>query len=65
MSDLQRQLQKVAIDAPIAAHVKTARQGGRASFLYDGAEALEISIKTVHEIGLNGNLHHSSTFRLP
>ena len=53
-SDLARQIAKAAVHAPIAAHAKSAKKGGRASFLYDGVTALDIDMKTVHEVGLNG-----------
>jgi len=54
-SDLARQIARAAVEAPIAGHVKAAKHGGRASFLYDGVTALEIDIKTSHEVGLNGD----------
>jgi len=54
MSSLAAQIARAAVEAPIAGHVKAAKQGGRASFLYDGVTALEIDVKTSHEVGING-----------
>lgn len=54
MSTLAAQIKRAAVEAPITTHVKSAKQGGRASFLYDGVTALDIDIKTSHEVGLNG-----------
>ena len=54
MSDLARQLKKANVEGATQGHIHKAKQGGRASFLYDGVTALDIDMKTSHEVGLNG-----------